>query len=82
MAKTVYVMVPVETGLVFDPRTGNWRIDAVPPAWFLELTDGGNDDPLPSCLADLDQPEPASSCRPGRGPCRRRHPHASARRAA
>lgn len=84
-AKTVYLPVPIgDMGLVFDGK--RWTVEAVPPAWFLDLTDAGND-LLPPVevvveLEPIKVPPRVTSCRPGRGPCRRRHEHASLRRAA
>jgi hypothetical protein len=38
----MYVPIPVGMGLMFD---GNrWTVEMVPPDWFLEEMDAGNDD--------------------------------------
>lgn len=75
--------VPVDLALAFVPGRG-WHFEQAPPAWWL-------DEQEQLLLAD-DRPQarlslvpplrvPATPCRPGSGPCRRRHEHASERRA-
>lgn len=81
------VAVPVDLALVFDGVRG-WHYATAPPAWWmdeqgrlLEL------DEVPRHLVLVPAPAPApearrTACRPGRGPCRRRHEHAGGRVAA
>jgi hypothetical protein len=78
------VIVPTDLALVYD-GTG-WHFaepGQVPPQWWLEMTEPE--------IADASEmaasPGPVmvarrTNCRRGNGPCRRRHEHASSRRAA
>lgn len=76
------VVVPVDLALVFDAVRG-WRYEQAPPAgWFEAHERLLVDDERPQGVLSLvpPLPTPRTACRPGRGPCRRRHEHASARR--
>jgi hypothetical protein len=77
------VAVPVDLALAFTAGHG-WHYEQAPPTWWLEEQE--------RLLAADEQPralslvpplsEPRTACRPGTGPCRRRHEHASERRSA
>jgi hypothetical protein len=77
------VAVPVDLALVFTPGRG-WHYEQAPPgAWFAEqealLVADERPQPVLRLVPPL--PVPATACRPGSGPCRRRHEHVSERRA-
>ena len=78
------VMVPSEVTWTYTAAAG-WRPITMPPAWWLaeqeELLaadERRRSLRLAPALAPL--PGRATSCRPGSGPCWRRHEHASSRR--
>jgi hypothetical protein len=78
------VAVPVDLALVFD-AAGGWRYELAPPEWwFAEQEAVLAADERPQAVLSVVPPllVAVTACRPGRGPCRRRHEHASARRVA
>jgi hypothetical protein len=78
------VAVPVDLALVFTPGRG-WHYEQAPPAWWMEEQERQlAADEQPRAALTLVRPlsEPRTACRPGSGPCRRRHEHASERRSA
>jgi hypothetical protein len=78
------VAVPVDLALVFTAGRG-WHYEQAPPAWWLEEQERLlAADERPQRALSLVPPLPVrvTPCRPGAGPCRRRHEHASERRAA
>jgi hypothetical protein len=78
------IPVPGPVAMAFTAARGWHFLDSVPPAWWLEDQEALTDAPLRpvTVLADVRASRQArTSCRPGSGPCRRRHEHASARRA-
>jgi hypothetical protein len=78
------VAVPVDLALVFTSGRG-WHYEPAPPAWWLEEQERLLAvDEQPRAALSLVPPlsEPRTACRPGSGPCKRRHEHASGRRAA
>jgi hypothetical protein len=78
------VAVPVDLALVFTAARG-WHYEQAPPEWWLEEQERLlAADERPHAVLSLvpPLPVPVTSCRPGSGPCRRRHEHTSARRAA
>lgn len=77
------VAVPVDFALVYDVERG-WHYQHAPAPWWLDEQE--------ALLAHDERPQERlslvpplttaySSCRPGSGPCRRPHEHASTRRA-
>jgi hypothetical protein len=80
--KPLVLFVPAQTALVYDHA--GWRLVSAPPQWWLDEQDeliGRDIQRAPLRLVPT-LPLRATSCRPGRGPCRRQHQHASERRAA
>lgn len=80
--------VPVEQALSFTAARG-WEVLSAPPAWWLDEqellierdVEAERMRPV-TVLSDVRHARgPATACRPGSGPCRRRHEHASRRRA-
>jgi hypothetical protein len=76
------VVVPADVALAFTPERG-WHLLDGPPGWLEEAVRRSD---------ELDGPQRApavvdelaarrTACRPGSGPCRRHHAHASTRRA-
>jgi hypothetical protein len=81
MARPRTVLVPTDLPLVYDGA--GWRFGEVPPDWWLELTEPEIADAAETVAAAPVVIEVRrTSCRPGTGPCRRRHKHASRGRAA
>jgi hypothetical protein len=81
--KPLVLFVPAETALVYDHA--GWRIVQRPPQWWLDEQDEQiRQDEQPAGRLRLVPPYEGrwTACRPGRGPCRRRHEHASRRRGA
>lgn len=77
------MVVPVDLALVYDAARG-WRYEQAPPAWWLEEMEAltAADACPPAALSLVPAlPQPSTSCRPGSGPCRRRHEHTGRRRA-
>jgi hypothetical protein len=77
------VAVPVDLALVFD-AAGGWRYEPAPPEWWFEAQEAllaADERPQAALSVVPPLPVAATACRPGRGPCRRRHEHASQRRA-
>jgi hypothetical protein len=77
------VAVPVDLAMVFTPGRG-WHYAPAPPEWWFDEQERMlAADERPHGGLSLVPPLPASRtpCRPGTGPCRRRHQHASERRA-
>lgn len=75
--------VPVDLALVYD-RARGWHYEDAPPAGWLDWQEQLHEiDDAPQAVLSLVPalPRRATSCRPGSGPCRRRHEHVSARRA-
>ncbi len=78
------VAVPVDLALVYDAVRG-WHYEQAPAAWWFgdqeELLAA---DEVPQERLSLVPPlrVQGTPCRPGTGTCRRRHEHASDRRAA
>lgn len=82
--------VPVDQALAYTAARG-WEVLSAPPAWWLEeherLLEQDVDverlraGSVRALTLVPDVPEPPTSCRPGSGPCRRRHEHTSERRA-
>lgn len=75
------IIVPKDLALVYDGKT--WRLCEPPPEWWLvmtepEVADAPESFPSPAGTGLLTTRQ--TSCRPGRGPCRRHHVHASPRR--
>lgn len=92
-AREVLVFVPSEVAWAFTADRG-WHVIASPPAWWLEqqaevLDEEAGGPPRTGgrravaarlqLVPALQQPRTA--CRPGPGPCMRRHEHTSRRRA-
>lgn len=78
------VVLPVDLALVYD-LAGGWRYETAPSyAWLEEQEALLAADDRPRAGLSLVPPLPArmTACRPGSGPCRRRHEHASQRRIA
>jgi hypothetical protein len=78
------VAVPVDLALVFTAGRG-WHYEQAPPEWWFEEQERlHRGDEQPQTLLSLvpPLPVPVTACRPGSGPCRRRHKHASRRRQA
>jgi hypothetical protein len=78
------VAVPVDLALAFTAGRG-WHVEQAPPAWWLEEHERLlAADERPRTALSLVPPlrVPVTACRPGSGPCRRRHEHSSERRAA
>lgn len=76
------VLVPAQCAIVYDGRS--WSIQAAPPSWWLEDQEELLEvDERPHATLALvpSLPEQRTACRPGPGPCRRRHDHGSVRRA-
>ncbi|MCU1592148.1 MAG: hypothetical protein JWP11_3404 [Frankiales bacterium] len=76
------IVVPVDLALVFT-ADGGWRYEQAPPRWWLDEAEALLEaDERPRGVLRLVRPprQPVTACRPGSGPCRRRHEHASARR--
>lgn len=76
------LLVPAQTALVYD-RSG-WHLEYAPPQWWLDAQDERvADDERRRGVLTLVPPlqRRTTACRPGAGPCRRRHEHASQRRA-
>jgi hypothetical protein len=72
------VAVPVDYALVFDAAHG-WRYQSAPPGWWFAeqetLLEQEEERDVP-VLTLVPAPQgPRTSCRPGRGPCRRQHEH-------
>lgn len=79
--RTRTLLVPTQLAIVVEP--GGIRFAAPPPQWWLELMEPEVADAPQSAVEPpvvLDTRR--TSCRPGQGPCRRRHDHTSPRRAA
>lgn len=77
------VFVPAQVALVFDGRS--WSLLPAPPQWWLDEQDDHHEQDLqPAGSLTLVPPwQPrVTACRPGSGPCRRSHQHASERRSA
>lgn len=78
------VAVPVDLALVYDGVRG-WHYEQAPPGWWLEAQEALlAADERPQGVLSLVPllPVVRTSCRPGRGPCRRVHEHGSVRRSA
>lgn len=76
--------MPVDLALVFTAGRG-WHYSDAPPAWWFDQQEQllAADERPPRALSLVPSlPAPVTACRPGRGPCRRRHEHASQQRAA
>jgi hypothetical protein len=78
------LLVPTEVALAFTAERGWHTLPALPPGWEdaaeaqLEADHRRWAAPALSLVPAL--PVVVTACRPGAGPCRRRHEHASARR--
>lgn len=75
------VVLPVDLALVYDGQ--EWRYEDAPPAWWFEEQErlhAFDERPQLHLVPPLEVR--TTPCRPGRGPCHRRHEHGSARRAA
>jgi hypothetical protein len=76
-----------DIALAFTPELG-WHYVQAPPDWWWQLQEDLLEaDAAPRARLSLVPALPAleprvTSCRPGSGPCRRHHEHASARRSA
>ena len=82
-AGRLVVMVPTEVAWAYTAAVG-WQTITCPPVWWLlEQEQLLERDERPRGLLTLvpDLQVPMTSCRPGRGPCNRRHEHASYGRA-
>jgi hypothetical protein len=78
------VAVPVDLALVYD-RVRGWHYQQAPPAWWLDEQEAllaADERPRAGLTLVPPLPMRTTACRPGSGPCRRRHEHASERRAA
>jgi hypothetical protein len=76
----VTVLVPHECALAYDGRS--WKLLPAPPAWWLEEQEELHSrEELPALSLVPPLPRRTTACRPGSGPCARRHEHASRRRA-
>jgi hypothetical protein len=57
----VLVPVPTDMGLVFDGK--RWTVAPVPPPWFCELMEAGNDviveQPIPFVIEEVIAPDAA-----------------------
>jgi hypothetical protein len=76
------VAVPVDLALVFD-AAGGWRYEQAPPEWWFaeqEALLAADERPQGVLSVVPPLPVPRTACRPGSGPCRRRHEHVSERR--
>jgi hypothetical protein len=76
------VAVPVDLALCFTSARG-WHYEPAPPQDWLDAQERLLEaDERPQAVLSLVPalPVPVTACRPGTGPCRRRHEHASARR--
>lgn len=73
------VLVPTDVAWAYTAAAG-WHPLTVPPAWWLEERDAGQEPPRAALRLVPDLPVARTSCRPGSGPCRRRHEHVSQRR--
>lgn len=74
--KTRTILVPTQVAIVYE--AGGWRFGEVPPRWWLEMTEPEvADAPERPLSAPGVAPTRWTSCRPGHGPCRRRHEHSS-----
>jgi hypothetical protein len=74
------VLVPHDCVIVYDGR--GWSILPAPPRWWLDAHEELHDrDTQPAGVLSLVPPwrPRTTACRPGAGPCRRRHLHASQR---
>lgn len=82
--RTRTVVIPRDLAIVFDSQ--GWHFaepGEIPPGWFLDLLDPEVADAPERSAEPVEVPILLrTSCRPGRGPCRRRHEHASWRRVA
>lgn len=77
------VAVPLDYAPVFDGVRG-WHYQPAPPAWWLaeqETLLEADERPAPALELVPPLQVPRTSCRPGPGPCRPRHEHASPKRA-
>lgn len=77
------VAVPVDLALVFDAARG-WHYEQAPPGWWFDEQEAllaADEPPQPALRLVPPLPETRTACRPGSGPCRRRHDHMSQRRA-
>jgi len=85
-ARVQLVPVPGETCLAFTAERG-FHLLAPAPAWWWEeqeqrLVEDEERLARPALALVPPLSSPRTSCRPGRGPCGRRHAHASERRAS
>jgi hypothetical protein len=80
------LLVPGDVALAFTPGRG-WHLLEGPVGWVEEQVRLSDEMDRRAGLLRLVPPldelaERRTACRPGRGPCRRRHEHASERRTA
>jgi len=73
------VLVPTDVAWAYTAAAG-WHPLTVPPAWWLEEREAGQEPARALLTLVPDLPVPATSCRPGTGRCRREHVHVSRRR--
>jgi hypothetical protein len=77
------VAVPVDLALAYTAARG-WHLEEAPPSWWMEEQDRllAADEPHRPLSLVPPLSMAGTACRPGSGPCRRRHEHASPRRVA
>ena len=71
--------VPIDLALVYDAARG-WHYEEAPPGWWLDEQEAllaADERPRAALTLVTAAPEPGTACRPGSGPCRRQHEHAS-----